>query len=53
MIEINQVTEVIIGAAIVVHRALGPGLLSRPTHRAWSTNYVSEGFSSSLRSLCP
>jgi GxxExxY protein len=27
MIEINQVTEAIIGAAIAVHRALGPGLL--------------------------
>ncbi len=25
--EINQITERIIGAAIVVHRALGPGLL--------------------------
>jgi GxxExxY protein len=27
MIEINQLTEAIIGAAIAVHRALGPGLL--------------------------
>jgi GxxExxY protein len=27
MIKINQVTEAIIGAAIAVHRALGPGLL--------------------------
>ncbi|HZW31607.1 MAG TPA: GxxExxY protein [Isosphaeraceae bacterium] len=27
MIEINRVTEAIIGAAIAVHRALGPGLL--------------------------
>ncbi|MBI5302952.1 MAG: GxxExxY protein [Chloroflexi bacterium] len=27
MVKINQVTETIIGAAIEVHRALGPGLL--------------------------
>lgn len=27
MIEINQLTEAIIGAAIAVHRVLGPGLL--------------------------
>jgi GxxExxY protein len=25
--EVNQVTEAVIGAAIEVHRALGPGLL--------------------------
>ncbi len=27
MLEVNQITEIVIGAAIEVHRALGPGLL--------------------------
>ena len=25
--ELNKITEIVIGAAIAVHRALGPGLL--------------------------
>ncbi|HEX9616101.1 MAG TPA: GxxExxY protein [Anaerolineales bacterium] len=32
MMEINQITETIIGAAIEVHRHLGPGLLESAYH---------------------
>jgi hypothetical protein len=36
---VNPLTEAAIGAAIKVHRALGPGLLESVTSDAWSTNY--------------
>ena len=37
--ELNKITETIIGAAIEVHRTLGPGLLSRHIENVYATNY--------------
>jgi hypothetical protein len=41
----------IIGAAITVHRDLGPGLLEQFTKNAFATNWVLSGFNSGDRNL--
>jgi len=40
--ELNRITEAVIGAAMAVHRALGPGCSSPRMKRAWSMNSLSE-----------
>ena len=43
--EINRITERIIGAAIAVHRALGPGLHERHYQEAMSIEFEEQGIS--------
>jgi hypothetical protein len=38
---LNAITEQIIGAAMEVHRAIGPAYLNQPTKHAWFTNFAS------------
>lgn len=42
---INQITEAIIGAAIEVHRALGPGLLESAYHECLCHEFSQSGLS--------
>ena len=44
--KLNKITEAIIGAAIRVHRALGPGLLESATASGGSSMGPSEGVNS-------
>lgn len=44
MSEINKLTEAIIGAAIEVHRRLGPGLLESAYRRCLAHELVKRGF---------
>ena len=51
--EINQLTEQIIGAAIEVHRELGPGLLESAYQRALSHELKLRGLKFEEQKLCP
>ena len=42
--ELNKITEAIIGAAIEVHRALGPGLLESAYEAALAFELIERGF---------
>jgi hypothetical protein len=47
---LNKITETIIGAAIQVHRVLGPGLLeSAYIRHVWPTNWEREDLSSNSK----
>ena len=49
--KLNRITEAIIGAAIQVHRALGPGLLESATASGGSSMGPSEGVNPALPPL--
>jgi len=51
--EINQLTEQIIGAAIEVHREIGPGLLESAYQRALSHELTLLGLKFEEQKLCP
>jgi len=51
--EINQLTEQIIGAAIEVHRELGPGLLESAYQRALAYELTLRGLKFEEQKLCP
>ncbi|MDB6166604.1 MAG: GxxExxY protein [Lacunisphaera sp.] len=51
--EINQLTEQIIGAAIEVHRELGPGLLESAYQRALAHELRLRGLVFEEQKLCP
>jgi len=51
--ELNQLTERIIGAAIEVHRELGPGLLESAYQRALSHEFLLRGMQFEEQKLCP
>lgn len=51
--ELNQLTEHIIGAAIEVHRELGPGLLESAYQRALSHELTLRGIALVEQKLCP
>jgi GxxExxY protein len=51
--EINQLTEQIIGAAIEVHRELGPGLLESAYQRAMAYELTLRGIAFEEQKLCP
>jgi GxxExxY protein len=51
--DVNQVTEQVIGAAIDVHRELGPGLLESAYQRALSHELVLRGVPFEEQLLCP
>jgi GxxExxY protein len=51
--ETNQITEGIIGAAIEVHRELGPGLLESAYQRALGHEFRLRGFSFEEQRHCP
>jgi GxxExxY protein len=51
--EINQLTEQIIGAAIEVHRELGPGLLESAYQRALGHELTLRGVKFEEQKLCP
>jgi GxxExxY protein len=51
--EINQLTEQIIGAAIEVHRELGPGLLESAYQRALAHELRLRGVAFEEQKLCP
>lgn len=51
--EINQLTEQIIGAAIEVHRELGPGLLESAYQRALAHELRLRGIAFEEQRLCP
>ncbi len=51
--EINQLTEQIIGAAIEVHREIGPGLLESAYQRALSHEFTLRGIAFEEQKLCP
>jgi len=51
--EINQLTEQIIGAAIEVHRELGPGLLESEYQRALAYELTLRGLKFEEQKLCP
>ncbi len=50
---VNQVTEQIIGAAIEVHRILGPGLLESAYQRALAHEFQLRGIAFAQQRLCP
>lgn len=45
MKEINDITEIIIGSAIAVHRELGPGLLESTYEACLAYELVGQGLS--------
>ncbi len=51
--EINQLTEQIIGAAIEVHRELGPGLLKSAYQRALAHEFRLRGIAFEEQKHCP
>jgi GxxExxY protein len=51
--DINQLTEQIIGAAIEVHRILGPGLLESAYQRALAHELTLKGVPFEEQKLCP
>jgi GxxExxY protein len=51
--EINQLTEQVIGAAIDVHRDLGPGLLESAYQRALAHELRLRGVAFEEQKLCP
>lgn len=51
--ETNQLTEQIIGAAIEVHRELGPGLLESAYQRALAHELTLRGIAFEQQKLCP
>jgi len=51
--EINQLTEQVIGAAIEVHRELGPGLLESAYQRALAHEFRLRGIAFEEQKLCP
>jgi GxxExxY protein len=51
--DINQLTEQIIGAAIEVHRILGPGLLESAYQRALAHELTLKGVPFDEQKLCP
>jgi GxxExxY protein len=52
-LEINQLTELVIGAAIEVHRELGPGLLESAYQRALAHELRLRGVAFEEQKLCP
>jgi GxxExxY protein len=52
-LEINQLTELVIGAAIEVHRELGPGLLESAYQRALAHELRLRGVAYEEQKLCP
>jgi GxxExxY protein len=50
---VNQLTEQIIGAAIEVHRVLGPGLLESAYQRAVAHEFRLRGLTFDEQRLCP
>ncbi len=52
-LEINRLTEAVIGAAIEVHRDLGPGLLELAYQRALEHELTLRGVSFSAQKCCP
>ena len=52
-LEINQLTELLIGAAIEVHRELGPGLLESAYQRALAHELRLRGVAFEEQKLCP
>ncbi|MBI2813301.1 MAG: GxxExxY protein [Opitutae bacterium] len=51
--EVNQLTEQVIGAAIEVHRELGPGLLESAYQRALAHELRLRGVAFEEQKLCP
>ena len=51
--EINSLTERVIGAAIEVHRELGPGLLESAYQRALAHEFTLRKISFEQQKLCP
>jgi GxxExxY protein len=51
--QINQLTELVIGAAIEVHRELGPGLLESAYQRALAYELRLRGVAFEEQKLCP
>jgi GxxExxY protein len=51
--EINQLTEQVIGAAIEVHRELGPGLLESAYQRALAHELRLRGVAFEEQKICP
>jgi len=51
--EINQLTAQIIGAAIEVHRDLGPGLVESAYQRALARELTLSGIAFEEQKLCP
>ena len=51
--EQNQLTEQIIGAAIEVHRELGPGLLESAYQKALAHEFSLQGISFQEQTICP
>jgi GxxExxY protein len=51
--ELNQLTEQIIGAAIEVHRELGPGLLESAYQSALAHEFTLRGIVFEEQKLCP
>lgn len=51
--ETNRLTEQIIGAAIEVHRELGPGLLESAYRRALAHEFMLRGLVFEEQKLCP
>jgi len=51
--EINSLTEIVIGAAIEVHRELGPGLLESAYQRALAHEFTLRKISFEQQKACP
>ena len=51
--ELNQLTDKVIGAAIEVHRELGPGLLESAYQRALAYELTLRGIAFEEQKLCP